>query len=86
MCELTQFTGLKPFICTRIPDIYINGRSGDCGPVTMKFLELHAHGDPSPGMAGITDQIVDNIRKQYAMDIYKTMVLPAYYAGHCTDD
>ncbi|KAG2310809.1 hypothetical protein Bca52824_022366 [Brassica carinata] len=77
MCELTQFTGLKPFICTRIPDIYINGRSGDCGPVTMKFLELHAHGDPSPGMAGITDQIVDNIRKQYAMDIYKTMVLPA---------
>ncbi|KAG2312619.1 hypothetical protein Bca52824_024176 [Brassica carinata] len=77
MCELTQFTCLKPFICSRIPDIYINGGSGDCRPVTMKFLELHAHGDPSPGMAGITYQIVDNIRKQYAMDIYKTMVLQA---------
>ncbi|XP_048594935.1 uncharacterized protein LOC125575091 [Brassica napus] len=78
-CELTQFTGFKPFICNRIPDIYINTRSGDCGPVTMKFLELHSHGDTSPGMAGITDQIVDDMRKQYAMDIYKTMVLPAYY-------
>ena len=78
-CELTQFTGFKPFIYNRIPDIYINTRSGDCGPVTMKFLELHSHGDTSPGMAGITYQIVDDMRKQYAIDIYKTMVLPAYY-------
>ncbi|KAJ4882122.1 ULP_PROTEASE domain-containing protein [Raphanus sativus] len=80
MCELTQFAGVKPFVCTRITDIYVNHRSGDCGPVTMKFLELHAHGDPPPGMAGITDKIVDNIRMQFAMDIYKTLVLPAYYA------
>ncbi|KAG2306840.1 hypothetical protein Bca52824_026588 [Brassica carinata] len=75
-CELTQFTGDKPFVCSRIPDTYINGRGGDCGPVTMKFLEFHGKGDPAPGMSGITDQTVDIIRKQYAMDIYKTMVLP----------
>ncbi|KAG2302950.1 hypothetical protein Bca52824_031601 [Brassica carinata] len=74
-CELTQFTGVKPFVCSRIPDTYINGRGGDCGPVTMKFLEFHAKGDPAPGMSGITDQTVDIIRKQYAMDIYKTMPL-----------
>ncbi|KAL0877831.1 hypothetical protein Bca101_027537 [Brassica carinata] len=80
MCELTQFSGLKPFIWKRIPDLYINTRSGDCGPVTMKFIEMHAHGDPAPGMNNINDRIVDDMRKQYAMDIYKTMVMPSYYS------
>ncbi|KAF8116974.1 hypothetical protein N665_0013s0033 [Sinapis alba] len=85
MCELTQFTGLKSFIWKRIPDLYTNTRSGDCGSVSMKFLEMHAHGDPAPHMSSITDRVVDDIHKQYAMDIYKTIVLPSYYAGHITD-
>ncbi|KAL0742689.1 hypothetical protein Bca4012_084202 [Brassica carinata] len=87
-CELTQFTGDKPFVCSRIPDTYINGRGGDCGPVTMKFLEFHGKGDPAPGMSGITDQTVDIIRKQYAMDIYKTMScpLPLPPQGHIQED
>ncbi|CAN7125247.1 unnamed protein product [Brassica rapa subsp. narinosa] len=85
MCEHTQFRGLKPFMWKRIPDLYTNTRSGDCGPVSMKFLEMHAHGDPPPQMSSITDRIVDNIRKQYAMDIYKTIVLPSYYAARFTD-
>ncbi|KAG2313872.1 hypothetical protein Bca52824_016994 [Brassica carinata] len=63
MCELTQFSGLKKFVTTRIPDLYINTRSGDCGPVSMKFLEMHALGDPAPSMGGITDKIVDDFRK-----------------------
>ncbi|KAL0664018.1 hypothetical protein Bca4012_100855 [Brassica carinata] len=85
MCEQTQFRGLKPFMWKRIPNLYTNTRSGDCGPVSMKFLEMHAHGDPPPQMSSITDRIVDNIRKQYAMDIYKTIVLPSYYAARFAD-
>lgn len=85
MCEITQFSGLKPFIWRRIPDLYTNSCSGDCGPVSMKFLEMHTHGDPPPNMTSITDRIVDDIQKQYAMDIYKTMVLPAYNTGYYTD-
>uniref|UniRef100_A0A0D3E7D8 Ubiquitin-like protease family profile domain-containing protein n=2 Tax=Brassica oleracea var. oleracea TaxID=109376 RepID=A0A0D3E7D8_BRAOL len=41
MCELTQFSGLKNFVWRCIPDLYNNSRSGDCGPVSMKFLEMH---------------------------------------------
>ncbi|KAF8048001.1 hypothetical protein N665_2731s0002 [Sinapis alba] len=80
MYEPTQFRNLEPFTWTRVPDIYINERSGDCGPVSVKFMELHAHGDPAPHMSGITDRTVDAFRKQYTLDIYKTYVLPAYYA------
>ncbi|CAN7093871.1 unnamed protein product [Brassica rapa subsp. narinosa] len=78
--QLTQFRGLQPFTCHRVKDLYINERGGDCGPVTVKFLEMHAHGDPDPGMSSITDRTVDDIRRQYALDIYKTLVMPAYYA------
>ncbi|CDY32792.1 BnaA10g10570D [Brassica napus] len=78
MCELTQFRGVKKFVWRRLPDLYNNSRSGDCGPVSMKFLEMHALGDPAPHMSGITDEAVDDFRKQYALDIYKTIVMPAY--------
>ncbi|KAH0862101.1 hypothetical protein HID58_079312 [Brassica napus] len=78
--QLTQFRGLQPFTCHRVSNLYINEIGGDCGPVTVKFLEMHTHGDPDPGMSSITDRKVDDIRKQYALDIYKTIVMPAYYA------
>ncbi|XP_048620116.1 uncharacterized protein LOC125590558 [Brassica napus] len=76
--QLTQFRGLAPFTWHRIKDLYINERGGDCGPVTAKFLEMHAHGDPA-NMLSITDRDVDDFRKQFVLDIYKTIVLPAYY-------
>ena len=76
--ELTQFRGLAPFTCHRIKDLYINERGGDCGPVSVKFLEMHAQGDPDH-MSSITDRDVDDFRKQYVLDIYKTIVMPAYY-------
>ncbi|KAG2248635.1 hypothetical protein Bca52824_088263 [Brassica carinata] len=76
--ELTQFRGLAPFTCHRIKDLYINERGGDCGPVSVKFLEMHAQGDPDH-MSSITDSDVDDFRKQYVLDIYKTIVMPAYY-------
>ncbi|CAG7886853.1 unnamed protein product, partial [Brassica rapa] len=52
--ELTQFRGLAPFTCHRIKDLYINERGGDCGPVSVKFLEMQAQGDPDH-MSSITD-------------------------------
>ncbi|KAG2266446.1 hypothetical protein Bca52824_073525 [Brassica carinata] len=76
--QLTQFRGLAPFTWHRIKDLYINKRGGDCGPVTAKFLKMHAHGDPT-NMLSITDRDVDDFRKQFVLDIYKTIVLPAYY-------
>ncbi|XP_013669177.1 uncharacterized protein LOC106373566 [Brassica napus] len=76
--QLTQFRGLAPFTWHRIKDLYINERGGDCRPVTVKFLEMHAHGDPEH-MSSITDREFDDFRKQYVLDIYKTIVMPAYY-------
>ena len=57
---------------------YENRRSGDCGPVAIKFMELHALGNPHPRMDGLTDDLVDLIRKQFAMDLYKDWVVPLY--------
>ncbi|CAN7027535.1 unnamed protein product [Brassica oleracea var. botrytis] len=78
--QQTQFRGLEPFYWKRMKDIYINERSGDCGPLSIKFMEFHAHGDPAPHMSRITYITVDYLHKQYAMDVYKTIVLPAYHA------
>ncbi|CAN8237984.1 unnamed protein product [Cochlearia groenlandica] len=36
-------------------------RSGDCGPVSMKLMELHAYGDPPPTMAGLRTDHVGHI-------------------------
>lgn len=77
--RISEGRGLQPFTWTRITGVYVNERTGDCGPVAAKFMELHANGDPSPGMEGMTDALVDNFRKQYAMDIYREWVLPLYF-------
>lgn len=76
----SQFAGDRPFTWTRRKDLYINNRGGDCGPLCVKFMEMHANGDPEPYMRGLTDPIVDALRKQYALDIYKSIVLPLYPA------
>lgn len=48
-----------------------NRCSGDCGLVAIKFIELHALGDLHPRMNGMTDDLVDIMRKQFTMDLYK---------------
>ncbi|KAL0875598.1 hypothetical protein Bca101_025303 [Brassica carinata] len=69
---------LSPFTWARITGVYENLRSGDCGPVCVKFMEMHLYSDPAPYMRGITDDNVDKFRQIYAMEAYKTIVLPAY--------
>ncbi|KAF3553756.1 hypothetical protein F2Q69_00016823 [Brassica cretica] len=69
---------LVPFHVERVVGLYENRRSGDCGPLAIKFLEMHAAGNEEPTMAGLTDDLVDIFRKQYAMEIYKDWVVPLY--------
>ncbi|CAA7031895.1 unnamed protein product [Microthlaspi erraticum] len=69
----------KPFTYARVPDIYENTRAGDCGPVAVKFLEMHAYNDPAPQLAGITDVMVDEFRKSYAVELYRELVVPLYF-------
>ncbi|KAG2253963.1 hypothetical protein Bca52824_084099 [Brassica carinata] len=59
---------LSPFTCQRRTGTYEN-----------TFMELHLFGDPYPHMSSLTDAMVDKFRQQYAMEAYKTIVLPAYY-------
>ncbi|KAF3521162.1 hypothetical protein DY000_02058851 [Brassica cretica] len=47
-------------------------------PLSVKFMEMHANGGPEPYMCGLTDPLVDELRKQYALDIYKSIALPIY--------
>ncbi|XP_033146922.1 uncharacterized protein LOC117133909 isoform X2 [Brassica rapa] len=70
--------GLEPFTVERMGGAYENRRSGDCGPVSVKLMELHALGNPHPRMDGLTDDLVDIMRRQWAMDIYKDWVVPVY--------
>lgn len=76
--QASQTNGLNPFIWRRIEGMYENKRTGDCGPVSVKFMELHAHGHGTHAMAAITDKLVDNFRKQYAVDIYQGMIQPYF--------
>ncbi|KAJ3667556.1 hypothetical protein LUZ61_023110 [Rhynchospora tenuis] len=74
----TQSHGVKPFTWQRTQGLYSNDRSGDCGPLAAKFMEMHALGASSGGMDSLTDEVVDNLRKQYAVDIYKECIVPLY--------
>ncbi|XP_020880748.1 uncharacterized protein LOC9313196 [Arabidopsis lyrata subsp. lyrata] len=74
----SQNHGLKPFLWRRIHGVYKNVRSGDCGPVAMKFLEIMASDKLPDQMEKITDKHVDSFRRQYAMDIYEHLVCPVY--------
>ncbi|CAH2070396.1 unnamed protein product [Thlaspi arvense] len=74
----SQQNGLTSYTWHRVQDLYHNKCSGDCGPVAVKFMEMHAAGDPDPHMFGFTDEIIDQFRKQYALDLYRDLVIPLY--------
>ncbi|KAG7656392.1 hypothetical protein ISN44_As01g033880 [Arabidopsis suecica] len=65
--EFSQNHGLQPFGWSRIDGIYKNLRSGDCGPVAMKFLEIQASDKLPYKMAEITDKHVDAFRRESSM-------------------
>ncbi|KAL1200808.1 hypothetical protein V5N11_009474 [Cardamine amara subsp. amara] len=68
---------MKSEFLKNVNDLYVpmnwknwhrNERAGDCGPVSMKFLEIHAAGLGVEEMAAINDKAVDLFRQKYAMD------------------
>ncbi|CAH2034814.1 unnamed protein product [Thlaspi arvense] len=75
----TRKSRLQPFQWQRLTGLYVNHRGGDCGPVAVKFMEMHLNNDPHPGMAGLTDKMVNEFRKKWAMEIYKDAVIPLYF-------
>ncbi|CAF1862624.1 unnamed protein product [Brassica napus] len=54
----------QAFSWVRPDNIYFNERSGDCGPCTVKFLEMHAAGYSYEDMGQIDDKKVDIFRSQ----------------------
>lgn len=62
----------KSFKFERIIDVYQNKRSGDCGPLTVKFMELHGL---NLGLHEITDQMVDEMRMKFAVDVYEHFIV-----------
>nr|VDD10139.1 unnamed protein product [Brassica oleracea] len=73
--------GLEPFAVERLEFVYQNRRSGDCGPVAVKFLELSATAVEQPWVGNLTDNAVDILRKQYVMDVYQDWIVPLYMGG-----
>ncbi|KAL0794169.1 hypothetical protein Bca101_065546 [Brassica carinata] len=51
-----------------------------------EILETEKAAFAPPILCSAINEVFDDFNKGDAMDIYKTMVLPAYYAGHCTDE
>ncbi|WZZ26194.1 hypothetical protein YC2023_009595 [Brassica napus] len=75
---LDSVAQMLPYLVEKNGGSYENRQSGDCGPGAIKFMELHALGNPHPRMDGLTDELVDLMRKQFAMDLYKDWVVPLY--------
>ncbi|KAG7592787.1 hypothetical protein ISN45_Aa01g016450 [Arabidopsis thaliana x Arabidopsis arenosa] len=67
----TEYPRPETFTYERAVAISQNDRTGDCGPLAVKFIELHGQG---LGLDGITDAMVDNFRLNYAMDVYEEFV------------
>ncbi|CAN6918021.1 unnamed protein product [Brassica oleracea] len=64
----------QAFSWVRPDNIYFNERSGDCGPCTVKFLEMHAAGYSYEDMGQIDEKKVDIFRQKYAMDTYEEFI------------
>ncbi|XP_019101054.1 PREDICTED: uncharacterized protein LOC109132991 [Camelina sativa] len=61
------------FSLERLPNVYQNDRTGDCGPLAVKFIELHAL-KVMPD--SLTEDLVDKLRMSYAVDVYQEFVVP----------
>ncbi|CAH2051817.1 unnamed protein product [Thlaspi arvense] len=75
-----HWVGLAIHLQTKlIQGYYTNFQGGDCGPVAAKFMELHVNTVSDQRLWCFTDKMVDDFRKQWAMDIYKDVVIPLYF-------
>ncbi|CAA7026190.1 unnamed protein product [Microthlaspi erraticum] len=77
--QTSQPKGPEPYAWKCIKDLYMNLRCRDCGPVAIKFMEMHAAGDPEPHKVGLTDEMVTYLRREYTLDLYKELIIPLYF-------
>ncbi|KAG7564837.1 Papain-like cysteine peptidase superfamily, partial [Arabidopsis suecica] len=64
---------MSPF-AQMLPQLILsNKRGGDCGPLSVKFMEFTMFGLQS-SLLNITPAQIDNARLRYALDIYETYV------------
>ncbi|EFH42283.1 predicted protein [Arabidopsis lyrata subsp. lyrata] len=61
------------FTFTRMIGLAQNDRGGDCGPMSLKFIELHSH-QLTSHLQELTKKTVNNIRMRYAIDLYEEYV------------
>lgn len=69
MCDADDYRDApaSEFTFLRLKGIAQNVRSGDCGPFSIKLMELHSHGWSGKQLAHIDDRMVDQFRLQYAL-------------------
>ena len=63
------------FTFSRVDGLAQNNRGGDCGPLCVKFIELHSH-SLHDALNSLTDAAVDNLRAHYTIDLYEDSVEP----------
>lgn len=73
MCQdvLISPYSVEPFEYVRCPTVAQNPTTGDCGPYTMKFLELLAFGHPFSDLTTIREADMVFYRQKYSVDIYE---------------
>lgn len=59
------------FTILRLVDVSQSKWTGDFGPLSIKFVELHGQG---LSLEGITEANMDNIRMKYAIDLYEKFI------------
>ncbi|KFK41694.1 hypothetical protein AALP_AA2G161000 [Arabis alpina] len=74
----SQNNGVKLLGYRHVEGIYESTHSDELGPVAVKFLEFELCGNPGEGMAFIRDDVVADLRKQFAMDIFHEWFVPFY--------
>nr|ABW81055.1 Atpase43 [Arabidopsis lyrata subsp. lyrata] len=73
----------ETFTYERLVNVHQNKRTGDCGPLTVKFIELHARG---MGLDELTDAKVDEMRMRFAQTEYEKEVVECYVDGKKNND
>lgn len=61
------------FTFSRVPGLAQNKRGGDCGPLCVKFMELHSHA-MTDILQSLSDTNVDTLRMRYAIALFESIV------------
>jgi len=72
--QYTKNFSTNPLTWERVRGVYKNQRGGGSGPLAAKYLEMHSFGLDIDDMGHITDEVIDELRKGYALDAYAEFI------------